>query len=58
MRNLRLRIQPLFDNHIFIDGSGASLQEIMAANTIIRLSTLPTVELNAGRQSIYTSISL
>jgi len=45
LRNLRLRIQPLFDNHIFVDGSGSSLQEIMEANTIIRLSTLPTVEL-------------
>ena len=45
MRNLRLRIQPLFDNHIFIDGSGSSLQDIMGSNTIIRLSTLPTVEL-------------
>lgn len=46
VRNLKLRIQPIFENDIFnSSGTSSSFQDILAKNTIIRLSTLPTVEL-------------
>jgi DNA phosphorothioation-dependent restriction protein DptH len=46
VRNLKLRIQPIFENNIFNSGSTAmSFENVLSRNTIIRLSTLPTVEL-------------
>lgn len=46
VRNLKLRIQPIFENNIFNSGATAmSFENILSKNTIIRLSTLPTVEL-------------
>jgi type IV secretory pathway VirB4 component len=46
VRNLKLRIQPIFENSIFNSGADAlSFENVLSQNTIIRLSTLPTVEL-------------
>jgi Cdc6-like AAA superfamily ATPase len=45
-RNLILRIQPLFDTGVFRDqDSQSSFSELFKQNTIVRLSSLPTVEL-------------
>ncbi len=46
VRNLKLRIQPIFENNIFSsDSNSISFENILSQNTIIRLSTLPTTEL-------------
>lgn len=46
VRNLKLRIQPIFENSIFNSGGTAmSFENVLSQNTIIRLATLPTVEL-------------
>jgi hypothetical protein len=46
VRNLKLRIQPIFENNIFNSGfESQSFSSMLSQNTIIRLSTLPTVEL-------------
>lgn len=46
VRNLKLRIQPIFENSIFNSGAEVkSFADMLSHNTIIRLSTLPTVEL-------------
>ncbi len=46
VRNLILRIQPIFENNIFNSGATAmSFENVLSQNTIIRLATLPTVEL-------------
>jgi DNA helicase HerA-like ATPase len=46
VRNLKYRIEPLFENNIFISGDESfSISEIINQNTIINLSTLPTPEI-------------
>lgn len=46
VRNLKYRIEPLFENHIFISGEdSASLNEVLDQNAVIDLSSLPTPEL-------------
>lgn len=46
VRNLKYRIEPLFENNIFITGNGSfSISEILNQNSIVNLSTLPTPEL-------------
>jgi hypothetical protein len=46
VRNLKYRIEPLFENNIFISGPGSfSISAILNQNAIINLSTLPTPEL-------------
>jgi hypothetical protein len=46
VRNLKYRIEPLFENNIFISGEGSfSISETLDHNSIINLSTLPTPEL-------------
>jgi hypothetical protein len=44
--NLKYRIQPLFENNIFVSGEGSvSINDILSKNSIIDLSKLPTLEL-------------
>jgi DNA phosphorothioation-dependent restriction protein DptH len=44
--NLKYRIEPLFENEIFVSGpSSVSINEVLSQNSIINLSTLPTPEL-------------
>jgi len=46
VRNLKLRVQPIFENTIFSSTvSSQSFANMLCENTIIRLSTLPTIEL-------------
>ncbi len=46
VRNLRLRVQPIFENSIFTPSTEAkSFEYLLSQNTIIRLATLPTIEL-------------
>ena len=46
VRNLKYRIEPLFENNIFVSGDGSfSISEILDHNSIINLSTLPTPEI-------------
>ena len=46
VRNLKYRIEPLFENHIFISGDdSASLNDVLDRNAVIDLSNLPTPEL-------------
>lgn len=46
VRNLKYRIEPLFENNIFIAGQGSfSISQILTQNSIINLSTLPTPEI-------------
>jgi hypothetical protein len=44
--NLKYRIEPLFENNIFVSGEGSvSINDILSKNSIIDLSKLPTLEL-------------
>jgi len=58
--NLKYRIEPLFENNIFISGDRSfSISEMLNQNTIVNLSTLPTLEImkSVARfvlQSVYT----
>ncbi len=46
VRNLKFRIEPLFENNIFISNSNSiSISQILKQNSIINLSTLHTPEL-------------
>lgn len=46
VKNLKYRIEPLFENNIFTSSTdGFSISEILNQNSIINLSTLPTPEL-------------
>jgi len=46
VRNLKYRIEPLFENNIFIPGDDSfSIEEILRQNSIVNLSTLPTPEI-------------
>ncbi|HET56015.1 MAG TPA: DUF87 domain-containing protein, partial [Ignavibacteria bacterium] len=46
VRNLKYRIEPLFENNIFVSsGSGFSIDDMLNQNSIINLSTLPTPEI-------------
>jgi hypothetical protein len=46
VRNLKYRIEPLFENNIFISGDGSfSIDEMLNQNSIVNLSTLPTPEI-------------
>ncbi len=46
VRNLKYRIEPLFENNIFISGeSSISISEILKQNSVINLSALHTPEL-------------
>jgi DNA phosphorothioation-dependent restriction protein DptH len=46
VRNLKYRIEPLFENNIFVSGANSiSIAEILRQNSIINLSTLHTPEL-------------
>ena len=46
VKNLKYRIRPLFENDVFINGgTSSSIDILLKHNTIIRLATLPTVEL-------------
>jgi DNA phosphorothioation-dependent restriction protein DptH len=46
VRNLKYRIEPLFENNIFVSGENSiSIAEILRQNSIINLSTLHTPEL-------------
>lgn len=60
VKNLKYRIEPLFENNIFIaEDGGFSISDILGQNSIINLSTLPTPEImkSVARfilQSIYS----
>lgn len=46
VRNLKYRIEPLFENNVFVSGEGsASINDILIKNSIIDLSKLHTPEL-------------
>lgn len=46
VRNLKYRIEPLFENNIFVSGEGSvSINDILSKNSIIDLSKLHTPEL-------------
>lgn len=46
VRNLKYRIEPLFENNIFVSGGDSvSITEILKQNSVINLSTLHTPEL-------------
>ena len=46
VRNLKYRIEPLFENNIFIVGDGRfSISKMLNQNSIVNLSTLPTPEI-------------
>jgi hypothetical protein len=46
VRNLKYRIEPLFENNIFVSGvDSVSISEILKQNSVINLSTLHTPEL-------------
>lgn len=46
VRNLKYRIEPLFENNIFVSGTNSiSISEILKQNSVINLSTLHTPEL-------------
>jgi len=46
VRNLKYRIEPLFENNIFVSGENSvSITEILKQNSVINLSTLHTPEL-------------
>ncbi len=46
VRNLKYRIEPLFENNIFVsDGQGASINNVLNRNSVIDLSKLHTPEL-------------
>jgi len=46
VRNLKYRIEPLFENNIFVsDGQGASINNVLNRNSMIDLSKLHTPEL-------------
>lgn len=46
VRNLKYRIEPLFENNIFVSGANSiSISEILKQNSVINLSTLHTPEL-------------
>lgn len=46
VRNLKYRIEPLFENNIFVSGANSiSISEILRQNSIINLATLHTPEL-------------
>lgn len=46
VRNLKYRIEPLFENNIFVSGTNSiSIAEILKQNSVINLSTLHTPEL-------------
>lgn len=46
VRNLKYRIEPLFENNIFVSGANSvSISEILKQNSIVNLSTLHTPEL-------------
>lgn len=46
VRNLKYRIEPLFENNIFVSGADSvSIAEILKQNSVINLSTLHTPEL-------------
>lgn len=46
VRNLKYRIEPLFENNIFIPGDESfSIEEMLRQNSIVNLSTLPTPEI-------------
>jgi len=59
VKNLKYRIEPLFENNIFISGdSSFSIDEMLNQNSIVNLSTLPTPEITKSvarfiLQSIY-----
>jgi SHS2 domain-containing protein len=62
VRNLKYRVEPLFENNIFTSlAEGFSISEILRQNSIINLSTLPTPELmkSVARfvlQSVYSKM--
>jgi len=46
VRNLKYRIEPLFENNIFTSGNSSfSIEEMLSQNSIVNLSTLPTPEI-------------
>ncbi len=46
VRNLKYRIEPLFENNIFVSSDGSfSIEEMLSQNSIVNLSTLPTPEI-------------
>lgn len=46
VRNLKYRIEPLFENNIFVSSDGSfSIDEMLNQNSIVNLSTLPTPEI-------------
>jgi DNA helicase HerA-like ATPase len=46
VKNLKYRIEPLFENNIFVSGdSSFSIDEMLNQNSIVNLSTLPTPEI-------------
>jgi DNA phosphorothioation-dependent restriction protein DptH len=46
VRNLKYRIEPLFENNIFVSGDGSfSIVEMLNQNSIVNISTLPTPEI-------------
>ncbi|MCB9211241.1 MAG: ATP-binding protein [Ignavibacteriales bacterium] len=46
VRNLKYRIEPLFENNIFVSNQGSfSISEMLNQNSIVNLSTLPTPEI-------------
>jgi len=46
VRNLKYRIEPLFENNIFVSGDGSfSIKQMLSQNSIVNLSTLPTPEI-------------
>jgi len=45
LSSLKYRIEPLFENEIFVSSGGGSINEILSQNSIINLSALPTPDL-------------
>jgi len=46
VRNLKYRIEPLFENNIFVSSDESfSIEEMLSQNSIVNLSTLPTPEI-------------